>query len=352
MTRQIAAGIGIVWMLSAQMGCVAEDMAAQPGCTACGGKEDGTNPGGSSGLLTIHLPAGVEPQPISVRNVMGGPHLPLFVSGEGRALSPGRYCVYTARTKDDCNVVVEGGARVTYNMGSVTFVRGRPDLVVGIDGWTLEIGLWADKLLSRTGAIPHPMGEFSYEYGRGMGRNVSFRVAAAANTIVDLTDTTDRRAIRLLPSVGRTLPDSAPSEIQICLDGSGVSRQCYSHFNPDKPTLFFAAEGEERLSYTWRNSGFLTQFKFGAVGAPVEVQLRRLDLNHVRVTMPDNSVKVVPGTAYVNSVIPGGGVSGFYIEEPTGVGFDLPPSAYRVTTKYTHPADGQPWETTEIVDLR
>jgi hypothetical protein len=335
--------------------CPENDLA----CTESDGKLDGTGPGTGTGQLVIVRRGSAQVAMFARRADGAGPSL-AFESGVARPVSPGTYCVSTQpdtsiqfATDADCEVVVEAGQTVRYELGAVNFIRGTGDLVWGIDvpRFTPDVRQpEALALLSKTIRVGHAAGRHSYEYL--YQRSVVFDVVSGETATIDLTATT-KRTIRLHPSTGRTLPD-LPRQLQLCRD-------------PGSSCLGFPAAAEAPILIIERDNtepsitigGHYSRQRHARISYPAEIHLRRIDLDPVRVELADGSVEMVNGTATIYLDLPGAGIQLLgaeslpYVEAvPTGYGIDVVPGKYHVYTRFVHPVDGALLTIRSDLDLR
>lgn len=202
------------------------------------------------------------------------------------------------------------------------------------------------QFLRRTDPIPHASGHFSYAY-RFVGiDSIAFDVAAGATASVDLTSTTGKHALHLLPSTGRTLPThSAHDAVNGRVFGASVGLLTNSAYansvelltGVDVPVLFMAQGHMQlprvRLAY---GSHVADELPLSPPGAsPAVAPLGRIDAQKVAVTMPDGTTTMVDGTFAVlrgNDSL----MSGLSL----GHGVDVVSGTYAVRVSYRHPVDG------------
>ncbi|MGE0549336.1 MAG: hypothetical protein AB7R00_19855 [Kofleriaceae bacterium] len=328
--------------------CPPDDQACIAAQNGDDGKADGTNPSAGTGVLVIESQGDAPVTLFAQRSDRPKPPT-RFEPGVPQTVSPGAYCVWTRlpgaepfETQKDCTVVVEREQTVTYKLGSVRFVRSRADLIWGID-FPLEQSrrtAAANGLLRRTDTVAHAAGDAVYGFGL-TGSRLEFHVDQGESIDVDLTMTT-APTIRLLPSTGRLLPN-------LPQDYANYLRYCVNRYNcqpysvADQPLMFVQARPNESLSL--RNN--IEDGGTPVMSFPSEVQLRRIDLEHVEVQMP-TGIETAMGRARVD-LIDGQTVIPLSDGLPTGYGLDVPPGKYRVTTKFMHPADQA--LTTIVTDL-
>jgi hypothetical protein len=198
------------------------------------------------------------------------------------------------------------------------------------------------------------VGQFAYRVGAhgldGDDRTLNFSVAAGANTNLDVTDTAGQRAIRLLPSSNRMLPDldSVPGmsiQVGAASPAPGQTPDSEPYAVPSKPLLVIASPSDDVLVFTAAAKFASFAFTPGVQDIP----LARLDLNHVRVSLGDGTTAQVPGSVEIQTI------PNFVLVADslaTGHGLDLPKGNYLVTTSYVHPVTQEQLSTSETIELK
>ena len=336
-------------VISCLTACATDPLAGLD-CADCDGKADGTNPTGHLAGLTVNAPSGTVAAKIFAHR---SDSTTVFELQPGfiRGVQGGTYCVYTqvgqVMTRPDCTIAIPQGTNVTYSLGAVTFVHGANELIAGIDiPFTSNLCPHPVPLAAISGPIPHPVGSYAYTpcspiddtYQYKAMPLISFDVSALATTTVDVTNSASHYAIRLLPSTGRTLPDVTGTTLLFeTATSADIPLEWTAYAVHDRPLVFF---DEPELWWFDRYAGFLagTEISLGST-----VQLRRIDLNHARVTLPDNTVSIVPGTATIELVMDANNLAHtnevVLDNHATGYGLDVLPGVYRVTTTFLEPTD-------------
>ncbi len=322
-------------------------------------------PTGGSAKLTLTVPEGsAAAQLWAEREDHGAPAL-LLEPGVAVTVSPGAYCLWTKigtfKTKMNCGLQIASGANLTYALGGVRFTRSTTDLVFGIDWPTSELSTVKD-FLRRTDLLPHAPGSFRYDHLSGGEIDwYAFTVRPGQVTSVDLTSRYGRVAGRLLPSAAadRALPThpnregekTFGAEVTLRITGGTVrsirGRELLVAL--DAPVLFRAvvATGEQAsVAFRYSSGAAGTQLLTLGLGDS-SLQLGRLDVDKVAVTMPDGSVSQVAGRFSVSR-------DGTILERELalGHGIDLLPGAYRVDVSYEHPVDGAPFTANYLANVR
>ncbi len=321
-------------------------------------------PTDGSSKITVNVPAGMIAANVVVQRDDGAAGPIPVAPGAAVDVSPGRYCVWTVvndfATTPDCRVEIANSTHVTYTLGGVTFTRSSQDLVFGVD-WPTTTNPIGPKFLLLNGVVPHAAGEFKYDPMPIQGMDYyGFTVREGTVTTVDLTSTRGRAALRVLPSSDRTLPTHPNTigsrEVGIQLGvivrvgGSGATYNAPSTLAaPDKPLLFRSnifgdVYRTTHMSFRPRGGrGSLDTFQLTTATTPPVVQLGRLDIHPVAVTMPDGSVQNVGGKFAVGREVTQDGV---VVQQSTevdlllGHGIDVLPGRYVINVSYKHPVDG------------
>ncbi len=328
-------------------------------CRDCQGDEhdDETHPtGGDSGALKVVAPPGLTASGYAAQ-LKNDPRAPVhtLTPGSAKPVATGTYCVWTLayyggtsnRLSPDCSVVVSALTTTTYELGAMHFSHGRDETVLGFD---LQHVAW-NKLLpvfNGTNPIVHAAGQHTYQVIDTPALLFPMPVTLSPGVVtkVDIT-AFSRRAIRVLPAPNRVLPNTG--NLTACTRGAMVSR-CAQISGLAKPLLIYGVDGDDKLQI-----GATDISSFPASTTIKDIQLERIDLNHVDYTMPDGSHRAVAGTATVTMIEGASGpptgaltVTGLR----TGTGLDVPAGVYDVRTSYTDPVTGRAESTTERLDLR
>lgn len=337
-------------------GCVADEC---DDCTlddGAGGKADETHPTASTGTLTVVAPAGTAWSTVQAYKRDGNVFYTL-TPGTAKSFATGTYCVRTWVDGDvndaDCTVQLQGLVATTYKLGSIAIVHGRNERVFGFD---IAASPYNGKLAARQQPTAYAAGTFALHLGRTAGDlDVPFTVAQGAQTTIDVTSLPSMRAVRLLPSTARALPDaSGPRMLPLCT--FDTFQRCGELRADDRPILVPAAKTE-----TWMGLRALDTYgtrisvaNFPTTPGIVDVQLRRLDFNHVTVTTSATATQTVAGKVQLRMVSNGAGTpidKVLLADQPTGYGIDVPPGVYAVRTTFTHPVDGSSQYIDETFDL-
>jgi hypothetical protein len=316
-------------------------------CVNCGdGKADGTDPMGGAGKLVITTPPGAALARLYAHRKDGQTQSIEFQNGVPQVVSSGAYCISTqlvsgAWTQEDCTAMVPAATTTTYALGTVTFVHGINERVWGIDNAN-------GVSIFQQGAIPHGAGTFTYGVGATPSlpqRTLQLSVTLGQNTNVDVTNIANPVGIRLLPSTNRTLPDVPGTVGGYTMEiRYSSSYDIVGYTVLDVPLLIVPAPGAQSVK--------VANASYPVPGLGVtDVQLKRLDLNDVQVTLADGSMTMVHGTVNITATqgSQNASVAAFV---PTGYGLDLPAGTYIVTTAYVNPVTTEHLVDTETITLQ
>ncbi len=350
--------------LALTTGCATDDTDADLGdADGAGGKADETHPTASTGTLTVELAPGSSAKTIQVYRKDAGftPTYFTMTPGVAKGFSTGTYCIVTRSgsavvSQPDCTVELQALVATTYTLGSISIVHGRDELVFGVD--IDDARPDASELAGRLEPFAHPAGTFGLNIGDTYTvLNVPFTVMQGAHTDIDVTQFPGMRAVRMLPSTGRVLPDmpiaqTAPS---LCANRANYAR-CSKLRPHDQPVLVPAAYNEATVNmgvYDASSTMRLPIATFPTTPGIVDVQMHRIDLNHVTVATTSTTSQQVVGRVTIQVLaVPGWtGDKILYGILPTGYGIDVPPGKYRVSTTYKHPVDGQTLTEVETFDF-
>lgn len=356
-TRLLSAALAT---LAFAAGCATDEADTDLGDGA-GGKADETHPTSSTGTLTTVLLPGSTAKSVQAYRRDSQTYFTL-TPGTAKAFSTGTYCVRTWSdsmvSEPDCTVEMQPLVATTYKLGSITFTHGRDEAVFGIDTDKARADLHG--LATSADAMAHPEGTFHFELGKDAGDLVlPYKVVQGAQTDIDVTDIPGLRAVRLLPSTNRVLPDFTGTypAIELCAFDTTIYGRCTQLRPYDKPLLIPGGTEEVQVGIrTIESAGTRISpiVKFPAAPGIVDVQMRRIDFNHVTVATSASATQAVPGRVKLEKLAVNAGESDRTIarELPTGYGLDVPPGKYRVSTTYKHPTDGLTTTEVEILDLQ
>jgi hypothetical protein len=339
-----------------------DDICPTPDCTVddgAGGKTDETHPTASTGTIKAMLPP-VTLAPATVYGHRLGNIIPFRLEpGVAKGVYPGTYCIDTkvggAQLQSNCTLAVAAKTAVEAQLGAFTFVHGRDELVFGFDVGHVESTIAA--LRGQSAAIPHAAGMFVYEMYTGHSRQLPISVLPLTLTTVDLSAIPSGRAVRLLPSTGRVLPDALPSHptYKLCVQTTTTDVDCIDYRPSPKGYLMYQGSGQQYVNLTFAPSSEGVLRESFPVSGTTEIQMKRIDLNHVSVEDIDGTVATVPGKATITATMNAAGIAmnrTMITAQPTGYGVDVPPAVYRVQTTFVHPADGTTITLDETLDLR
>jgi hypothetical protein len=346
--------------LALTAGC-ATDECADCDLDGAGGKADETHPTSSTGTLTTTLLPGSTAKLVQAYRRDTHTYFTL-TPGVAKAFSKGTYCVRTWSehlvSEPDCTVELEPLVATTYKLGSITFTHGRDEAVFGID--TADARADLHELATSASAIAHPEGTYRFQLGKEPEDLIlPYKVVQGAQTDIDVTAIPGMRAIRLLPSTGRVLPDFTGTypAIPLCAFDTTVYGRCTQLRPYDKPLLIPGGTEEVQVGIKTIESGgtrISPIMRFPAAAGIVDVQMRRIDFNHVMVATSASATQAVPGRVKLEKLGVSAGENDrtLALELPTGYGLDVPPGKYRVSTTYKHPTDGLMTTEVETLDLQ
>lgn len=315
-------------------------------------------PTGGTGQIKVSVPAGATSTRVFARRQEGGASIEL-TNGVAKPVTPGKYCIHTRvtgtsasnilfETQADCSLTVAAGATAEYALGAVQFERSRDELVFGLDvGKDREYAHEAVRRMMTTAEpIAHARGSFEYSYlfirdGSYTATyrpldTVSFAVQSNATTKIDLVDTNDRWAVRILPGSPRTLPNTTSRiDARVTQGTHTYTEQPVDIGGLAKP-LLVRAKTQSNIAVTAPSSQ-----TFALTQPMSDKKLARLDVENVQVSMPDGTTQTAIGTVRIGA-----------LTFPTNTGVDLLPGTYDLAVSYPHPADGAPVTTTITADLQ
>jgi hypothetical protein len=326
------------------------------GCTAAEESDDTESqtpaytvtPTGNAAQLLVTVPDGITltPETTIVARRGSNPEVTL-VPGEAHAVTAGEYCLTTRVgsfvSHPVCNVPVTNGQQTKVAFGAVTFDITPGERVLGADARNEGVFFYANanpdiQPLALPKALAHPAGTFTYYFGPD-----HLKVTVEEGKLT--TDMFDKPATsglaRLLPPATRDFPDAPEAMGFTVYAGDWVSNGIV---RLDTPVVVRASSAQFR-TYAGFQSVPVPLAAPGQPAAPV--QLGRIDVDDVAVTMPDGTVAQVPGTFTVSSA----GLGNLCNACATKHGVDAPPGAYQISVKYIHPGDGSVATYEETVNL-
>jgi hypothetical protein len=316
-------------------------------------------PSVGAALLTVTVPPGTD---LSSSRILARPAgssgaILSLKPGESKAVSAGTLCLWTeglnpARKMSEACISLAEGSAQTYRLGSVQFVRSTNDFIYGLDGVRAGLGYEPPDpdqiraLLSHTEQLAHVPGTFAY---RAAALGVfEISVEADKNTVFDVSSLIGQGAIRLLPPASRSLPDHGSGingieGLDLVYGGRHWSGVHYPYFVAmQQPVAFIGWSGFAplRLGPVSKPLGNYN-IEFPPPGTIKEIQLQRLDVADVQMTLPDGTKQSVKGKVTIQYQNPADGLYHLLGKNMnTGYGVDLPPGRYRIYIFYTSPLDG------------